>query len=630
MKGEAPEISELQKKVDEANLLLRTDSSEARKLATEVVEYAEVNNHVQLIEMAKSVILSSYYVVGDTDNLRDGVKKYKADLKDQNTEEFKGLLYQYEACYLFLTRQIDEAKKVIDKAIKIFHRHNNHKRVIICYHIQAAIFYSSYELVEAFKSYDKFLDSCDDFPEIDTLYIINAIVNMGYLFIMAEDYHEAQILIEEGVKLLDDSGKENLNTRFTTYANLALCKIHVHRYIEVPTLLKAAEEVLEKLGSEFYKLYIYGLWGEYYYHINDYAKAEEFTLLATDGKLKSNNKEYIELDRYVLLYCQTMGKLGRFNEVDELLEEYISLLERLNIDFEKAIAFEKIAELYVSVGEHEKACIYFSKWKDMHAKLLSRKERLRESKVERKEKIKARREEFRHKEALDLKNKELTNFIRMASHDMKNPLRNIKQFGELIEKGKIDNEQKEFLGYIKDSSDKMDKLLMDLLQYTNVGFEEDSRTMIELASVIKGSCSELENMIEESQVKIILGSMLNFKSDLKNIQTLIFNMISHCISRTLSEKDSFIKISCRDLDDFIQIVIEDNGMEIEQAQLENIFDPFTRLRLSEGHSDNSLKLATCKRIVDKLNGQISVESSQKLGSKFHISLPKDYKDLFYH
>lgn len=623
MKGEVPLNLELQKKINLANLQLQTDSNEGRKLAIELEAITNNEQQVSYNEQVKSIILSSYYMVGDTTKLRDTIDSYWNELKAYNSETFKGVLFQYQACYLYLTKQMDEAKAMIEKAIVIFKSNHEHKRVIQSYHLQGSILSSNNELVESFKAFDKFLESCEDFPEIDSSYHLTALLNMGFLFIHAKDYKEALVLIEDSLKLIKESGNSYPYILLATYVNQASCNFYLNRVDEMPGILRSAEKMQESLQSNHHKSHIYSLWAEYYYCKGDFSKAEENILLSTNGKLKSTKQEFFPSDLHLVQYCELKSKLGQFEDVEDLLKDFCAIFEELEMDFEKELQFVKIAGLYTTEGKYKLASKYYTKWLDLQRKLQPEKEKLREYKVRHQERLKAKRKEYNHNEAIDQKNKELGNFIRMASHDMKSPLKNIRQFGELLGKGEIDKEQKEYLEFIAESSDKLDRLLMDLLEYTNVEFKKDNLSEIDLASIVKEARAELEPLTKEFELQIELKDVLSFRSDINGIETLISNMLKHCISMMNPKTDSFIHISCRDLDDFIQIIIEDNGIGIEETQLANIFDPFTRLQLSYGHSENSLKLATCKRIVEKLGGQIAVESTKEFGSKFLISLPKN-------
>jgi len=621
MKSDKSINLDLNSRLLKASALLLTDPCEARKLASEIDEISNSRDQVVINEGAKYVILSSYYMRGDAENLQKYVEQYWREFKNYNSEGFKAELYRMQSLYLFLSGRSEEAKESIKEAINIFDKNNNNVQVVYCYLVQATIYQHNHEIVKAFKAYDMFIDSCEDFPEIEQYYTLYAMASMSFLFLDAGDYDEALCSIKEVYELNKKSDTINYQVSFKSYKGQANCCIKLNKLAEVPALLKSAEDVGKKLGSDQCMTFVNGIWGEYYFKKENYAEAEKYAHLASKGKIVSKGNELKDSDNYILLYCHVLSKLGRFNEVEGLLKEYIAMIERVNLDFLKETSYERIAELYKSEGLYEEACTYFNKWKEVHLKLQPSKEALRESKIERREKLRARLKDFRHNEAIYQKNEELSNFIRMASHDMKSPLKNIKQFGALMGKGNVDEEQKEYLNFIKESSEKMDRLLGDLLEYTNVGFIKDSLADIDLKSIISLVMSELEPIKEEKQINIQIGSLLTFKSDQKSVYTLIFNMISHCLSMANPESESYVKISCRDLDEFIQIIIEDNGIGIDKAQLENIFDPFTRLQLSVGHSDNSLKLATCKRIVEKLGGQIAAESALNLGSKFLISLP---------
>jgi len=386
-------------KLNQAYLLLTTDPAKGRKLASELVEMSRDFEQVAVNERAKYIILSSYYMLGDVKNLQRLVEMYWRELKDYNNELFKAELYKFQAIYLFLTRQAEEAQKSIEDAINIYDKNNENVKVIHCYLVKATIYYSNFEVVKAFKTYDLFIDSCEDFPEIDSSYSLTALNNMSSLFMNVGDYNEALNLILGVSDLIKKSDKENFHLLFTIYLNTATCHVRLGNLSEVPVYLERAEKIICKLGAESFMAALNGIWAEYYYQKEDYVTAEKYAFLTTKGKVQTKGNEFIDADEFVILYCAIVSKLGRYNEVKDLLESGIKVIEQVGIDYKAEISYEKLAELYNSEGLYKEASLYFTKWKEMRLKLKPVRLQLLESKMERREKLESRREEYRLKQA---------------------------------------------------------------------------------------------------------------------------------------------------------------------------------------------------------------------------------------
>jgi light-regulated signal transduction histidine kinase (bacteriophytochrome) len=103
---------------------------------------------------------------------------------------------------------------------------------------------------------------------------------------------------------------------------------------------------------------------------------------------------------------------------------------------------------------------------------------------------------------------------------------------------------------------------------------------------------------------------------------LFQNLISNALKFIPNDKKPIIKIKVKDENDFYEFQIQDNGIGIQKEYLEKIFLVFKRLHSKEQYEGTGIGLATCKKIIDNVNGKIWVESDYGNGTTFFFTIPK--------
>ena len=224
----------------------------------------------------------------------------------------------------------------------------------------------------------------------------------------------------------------------------------------------------------------------------------------------------------------------------------------------------------------------------------------------------------------ELKNK----FLGIAAHDLRNPLAAIMSFSEIIleeETGPINEEQREFLDIIHNSSKFMLSLLNDLL---DVSMIESGKLELKME---KGSLKNL--IIERVNINKTIASKKNIdlKTDIKEIQDTRFdanriaqvvdNLISNAIK--FSERDSKIYVTLSADKNKAVISVKDEGPGISKEDQVKLFNEFQKLtaRPTAGEKSTGLGLAIVKKIIDAHKGNISVDSELGKGTTFYFTLP---------
>lgn len=232
---------------------------------------------------------------------------------------------------------------------------------------------------------------------------------------------------------------------------------------------------------------------------------------------------------------------------------------------------------------------------------------------------------------LKVKNEELQNtteelerYTYIASHDLKSPLRTINSFIELIENDIHQGNYKkvgEKIKYVKSGAAQMNYLVEDILEVSKLKVLEDAiHEPVNLNEVFEKVKHNLQEDIKEKSAQIkceelpsIMGVELEF---ILLFQNLIQNGIKYN-----EDEVPLVQISASRSDSNVNLYFQDNGIGIDSAYHDVIFQFFKRLHNSSQYQGTGLGLGLCKRIINNYKGKIHVASELNRGTKFTIELP---------
>lgn len=228
-------------------------------------------------------------------------------------------------------------------------------------------------------------------------------------------------------------------------------------------------------------------------------------------------------------------------------------------------------------------------------------------------------------ERLKQSNNELEQFAYIASHDLREPLRMVTIYSQLLEeryRGRLDHDADEFIGYIVDGGIRMDALVNDLLDFSRVSSRAKPFEPADMNGIVGDVISGLSVAVRESGARIEAGNLPVIAVDRSQLAQVFQNLIANAIKFRKEGQHPRIAIGGEIRDGVWMFSVKDNGIGIDPAYSDKIFEIFKRLHPVDRYPGTGIGLAICKRIIERHNGRIWVESEEGCGSTFFFTLPE--------
>lgn len=229
------------------------------------------------------------------------------------------------------------------------------------------------------------------------------------------------------------------------------------------------------------------------------------------------------------------------------------------------------------------------------------------------------------REDLERSNADLEQFAYVASHDLREPLRMISGFLGLIERRygeMLDKDGREFIAFANEGANRMDRLILDLLEYSRVGRLCRPIAPYPLEEAIQTAIASLTQNIHDAHATIDIGPDLPMVDcDPSEITRLFQNLLGNALKYRDPSRPPAIRITADRNDGFWRIDVADNGLGIEPQFHDRIFLLFQRLHTRDEYPGTGIGLAICKKIVERHGGKIWLDSTPGEGTTFHLTLP---------
>lgn len=232
------------------------------------------------------------------------------------------------------------------------------------------------------------------------------------------------------------------------------------------------------------------------------------------------------------------------------------------------------------------------------------------------------------KKDLTRSNFELSQYAQIASHDLREPIKTINTSANLLKlnllkKINLDNKSDEYINLILSNTLHMEELVRDLLTYSEISVAQNIKLKRHNLNVtVKNVLLSLKFKIEENRIKVIRGNLPVVNAIPSKINQLFQNIISIAIKFKKPDKSLTIIISSKEFENYWQISIKDNGLGIAKQHLNNIFQPFKKIKTNKQYVGSGIGLAICKRIVEFHNGKIWLDSKINEGTTICFTLKK--------
>ena len=248
-------------------------------------------------------------------------------------------------------------------------------------------------------------------------------------------------------------------------------------------------------------------------------------------------------------------------------------------------------------------------------------------------------------EQLRQRNDELQSIVFTAAHDLRSPLVNITGFAGELEKGlrklealldeaKLDKsiaekiafllttDIAESLNFVLYGSQHMDMLLNGLMRLSVVGAASIELGTVDMNRLFDGIIDGLQYSLNESEIDISVPKDLpDCLGDYAMLTQVFSNLIDNAIKYSHPDRKAIIEIGASTKEDAVEYTVADNGIGIEAAHLEKVFELFHQLR-SKQVEGQGLGLTIVRRILDRLGGSAWIDSVPGLGTTVHIRLPR--------
>jgi len=226
---------------------------------------------------------------------------------------------------------------------------------------------------------------------------------------------------------------------------------------------------------------------------------------------------------------------------------------------------------------------------------------------------------------LERSNAELQQFAYVASHDLQEPLRAVVGFLQLLEsryKGHLDEKGNHYIERAVNAGHRMQGLINDLLSLSRVNTQALVLENTDLNEMVQAILENLNPVIQEKQARITCAPLPTLRVDRNQMISLFQNLLTNALKYN-EDQNPEIEIGYGEENEACRFYIRDNGIGIAPQFHERIFMIFQRLHTRQDYSGSGIGLALCKKIVERHNGSIRVESRKGEGATFFFTLPKE-------
>ncbi len=221
----------------------------------------------------------------------------------------------------------------------------------------------------------------------------------------------------------------------------------------------------------------------------------------------------------------------------------------------------------------------------------------------------------------------------MASHDLQEPLRKIRAFGDRLQQTyakELGEQGADYINRMQNASARMSRLIDDLLSFSRITTKAKPFLPVSLNKVAEEVLEDLEVAIQESGALIEVGELPEIDADMFQMKQLFQNLLANAIKFRKADESPVISITADSAEttysssgaDLVTIRFTDNGIGFDEVFLDRIFLPFQRLHGKSAYSGTGIGLAVCRRVAERHGGSLTAVSKTGEGSTFIVTLSR--------
>ncbi len=224
-------------------------------------------------------------------------------------------------------------------------------------------------------------------------------------------------------------------------------------------------------------------------------------------------------------------------------------------------------------------------------------------------------------------NLQLENFAYITSHDLREPVRTIVAFSQILErklKTELSPENLEFLNYVTQAGKNLNQLIEDILAFSRVNKKDAPVEVIDVQCILERVLIDLNSIIVGNEIEVKLPRSLPavMTANSSYLYQLFQNLIKNAVKFRDAERSAKIDVGYSERSDYHQFYVRDNGIGIKEDYFDKVFLIFKKLHSREKYEGSGIGLAICKKVVEFHQGAIWLESTVGEGTCFYFTIKK--------
>jgi len=227
---------------------------------------------------------------------------------------------------------------------------------------------------------------------------------------------------------------------------------------------------------------------------------------------------------------------------------------------------------------------------------------------------------------LEAANKELEAFSYSVSHDLRAPLRGIVGFAQLLVKShqdRLDKEGKRWLGIIQSETQRMGRLIDELLNFSRLGRQQMQSSLLDMGALAQSVFQELTALQTDRTPQFELKPLPPARGDQALLRQVFVNLLSNAVKFTRHREGARIELGSRNEGEENIYYVQDNGVGFDPKYVHKLFGVFQRLHHEDEFEGTGVGLALVQRIVHRHGGRIWAEAVLNRGATFYFALPRE-------